>query len=98
MANVVVSPKVSAYMRDLIAEVIARNPGEPEFHQAVTEAFESLDLVMERRPEYRTAKILERIAEPERLIMFRVPWQDDRGELHVNLGFRLQRNSAIDRS
>jgi glutamate dehydrogenase (NADP+) len=79
----------------LIAEVKAKNPAEPEFHQAVQEVVESLSLVLERHPEYRKAKILERIIEPERVIMFRVPWQDDQGNVHVNRGFRVQMNSAI---
>ena len=78
-----------------MAEVKAKNPGEPEFHQAVQEVSESLALVLDQHPEYRKAKILERIIEPERVIMFRVPWQDDAGELHVNRGFRIQMNSAI---
>ena len=79
----------------LLAEVKAKNPAEPEFHQAVQEVVESLALVLEQHPEYRQAKIIERIIEPERVIMFRVPWQDDKGELHVNRGFRIQMNSAI---
>src|SRR5256886_11573199 len=79
----------------LMAEVKAKNPCEPEFHQAVQEVVESLALVLEQHPEYRKAKIIERIIEPERVIMFRVPWQDDNGELHVNRGFRIQMNSAI---
>ena len=79
----------------LMAEVKAKNPSEPEFHQAVQEVVESLALVLEQHPEYRKAKIIERIIEPERVIMFRVPWQDDNGELHVNRGFRIQMNSAI---
>src|SRR4051795_2910058 len=79
----------------LMAEVKAKNPGEPEFHQAVQEVVESLALVLDQHPEYRKAKIIERIIEPERVIMFRVPWQDDEGELHVNRGFRIQMNSAI---
>src|SRR6266436_1230965 len=83
------------YISNLMAEVRAKNPGEPEFHQAVQEVVESLSLVLDRHPEYRKAKILERIIEPERVIMFRVPWQDDRGEMHVNRGFRIQMNSAI---
>ncbi len=86
---------MSQYVKDLVAEVKAKNPNEPEFHQAVQEVAESLDLVLERHPEYRAAKILERIIEPERLIMFRVPWMDDRGEIHVNRGFRIEMNSAI---
>ena len=79
----------------LMAEVKAKNPGEPEFHQAVQEVVESLALVLDQHPEYCKAKIIERIIEPERVIMFRVPWQDDAGELHVNRGFRIQMNSAI---
>ena len=78
-----------------MSDVKAKNPSEPEFHQAVQEVAESLSLVLEQHPEYRKAKILERIIEPERVIMFRVPWQDDQGELHVNRGFRIQMNSAI---
>ena len=78
-----------------MAEVKAKNPAEPEFHQAVQEVVESLALVLDQHPEYRKAKILERIIEPERVIMFRVPWQDDAGELHVNRGYRIQMNSAI---
>jgi glutamate dehydrogenase (NADP+) len=72
-----------------------KNPAEAEFHQAVQEVLESLELVIEKHPEYRTAKILERIIEPERVIMFRVPWMDDQREIHVNRGFRVQMNSAI---
>src|SRR5215210_1658711 len=79
----------------LMANVKAKNPSEPEFHQAVEEVVESLSLVLDHHPEYRKAKIIERIIEPERVIMFRVPWQDDQGELHVNRGFRIQMNSAI---
>jgi glutamate dehydrogenase (NADP+) len=76
-------------------EVKAKNPAEPEFHQAVEEVVESIWPVLDKRPEYRTAKILERIVEPERVIMFRVPWVDDSGEIHVNRGFRIEMNSAI---
>jgi len=78
-----------------MAEVKAKNPMEPEFHQAVQEVVESLDLVLERRPEYRSARILERMVEPERVVMFRVPWQDDHGQVHINRGFRIEMNSAI---
>lgn len=78
-----------------MAGVKAKNPGESEFHQAVQEVAESLTLVLDREPRYRKAKVLERIIEPERVIMFRVAWQDDKGELHVNRGFRIQMNSAI---
>ena len=87
--------KVSTYVRDLLAEVKAKNAAEPEFHQAVLEVLESLDLVFERRPEYRRAKIMERLIEPERVLMFRVPWQDDLGRVQVNRGFRIEMNSAI---
>ena len=83
------------YVSSLMAEVKAKNPNEPEFHRAVQEVAESLALVMERYPEYRFAKILERIIEPERVIMFRVPWTDDQGGIHINRGFRIQMNSAI---
>ncbi len=76
-------------------EVKAKNPAEPEFHQAVEEVVESLEIVMDKHPEYRKAKILERIIEPERVIMFRVPWEDDQGDIHVNRGFRIEMNSAI---
>ena len=79
----------------LMSDVKAKNPSEPEFHQAVQEVVESLSLVLDQHPEYRKAKIIERIIEPERVIMFRIPWQDDQGELHVNRGFRIQMNSAI---
>ena len=78
-----------------MAEVKAKNPAEPEFHQAVQEVLDSLTIVLEQHPEYRHEKILERIIEPERVIMFRVPWRDDHGHLHVNRGFRIQMNSAI---
>ncbi len=86
---------MSDYVKDLMAEVKAKNPAEPEFHQAVQEVAESLSLVMERHPEYRSAKILERIIEPERVLMFRVPWVDEQGEVHINRGFRIEMNSAI---
>jgi len=76
-------------------EVIARNPEQKEFHQAVHEVVESVMPVLDRHPEFRKAKVLERIVEPERVIMFRVPWQDDRGEVQVNRGMRVEFNSAI---
>lgn len=76
-------------------QVIKRNPGEPEFHQAVKEVLESLEPVAERHPEYINAGIFERIVEPERQIIFRVPWVDDSGKVQVNRGFRVQFNSAI---
>src|SRR2546426_8662556 len=92
------APKMGSskdYVSGLMALVKAKNPGETEFHQAVAEVVESLALVLDRHPEYRSAKILERIVEPERVLMFRVPWIDDRGEIQVNRGFRIQMNSAI---
>ncbi len=86
---------MSSYVHELMSQVKAKNPAEPEFHQAVHEVAESLALVLERHPEYRAAKILERIIEPERVILFRVPWVDDQGEIQVNRGFRIEMNSAI---
>ncbi len=86
---------MSDYAKSLMAEVKAKNPAEPEFHQAVQEVVDSLSLVLDRHPEYRHAKIVERIVEPERVVMFRVPWQDDQGEIRINRGFRVQMNSAI---
>ena len=86
---------MSEYTQQVLAQVKAKNPAEPEFHQAVEEVLESLDIVLKRHPEYRSARILERIVEPERVVMFRVPWMDDQGEIHVNRGFRVQFNSAI---
>ncbi len=85
------NPKVEAFM----AKVIAKNPAEPEFHQAVREVVESLMPFIEENPKYKDAKILERICEPERVLMFRVPWLDDKGEIQINRGFRIQMNSAI---
>ncbi|MEZ4599518.1 MAG: NADP-specific glutamate dehydrogenase [Syntrophotaleaceae bacterium] len=76
-------------------EVLARNPGEVEFHQAVREVLESIGPVLSKYPEFREAKIIERICEPERQIIFRVPWQDDQGRVHINRGFRVEFNSAL---
>ena len=76
-------------------KVVVKNPGEKEFHQAVKEVLESLTPAVEKHPEFSKFKILERIVEPERQFMFRVPWMDDNGEVHVNRGFRVQFNSAI---
>ncbi|OQY30005.1 MAG: glutamate dehydrogenase [Candidatus Cloacimonetes bacterium 4572_55] len=86
---------MSDYVQNLMADVKAKNPVEPEFHQAVQEVADSLVLVLDRYPEYRHAKILERIIEPERVLMFRVPWMDDQGGVQVNRGFRIEMNSAI---
>ena len=85
----------SEYLNDLMERVKKRNPGEPEFHQAVEEVLVSLEPVLEKRPEYITSGVLERIVEPERIIKFRVPWVDDSGKVQVNRGFRVQFNSAI---
>jgi len=86
---------MSQYVKDLMEEVKAKNPSEPEFHQAVNEVAESLSIVLDKHPEYRAAKVLERIIEPERVITFRVPWVDEQGEIHINRGFRIEMNSAI---
>ena len=85
----------SQYLNDLMQTVIKRNPGEPEFHQAVREVLESLEPVIEQSPEYVTSGVLERLVEPERIIKFRVPWTTDNGRVMVNRGFRIQFNSAI---
>ena len=82
-------------VNDFMAKVIAKNPTEVEFHQAVHEVVESLIPFIEENPQYKEAKILERIVEPERVIMFRVPWLDDKGEVQINRGFRIEMNSAI---
>jgi glutamate dehydrogenase/leucine dehydrogenase len=84
-------PRVQRFM----AMIKAKNPGETEFHQAVQEVSESLIPFIEENPKYKHAKILERIAEPERTIIFRVPWLDDKGEIQINRGFRIEMNSAI---
>jgi len=86
---------MSDYTNKILADVKAKNPSEPEFHQAVEEVMGSLELVLQRHPEYRSMKILERMVEPERVIMFRVPWLDDQGDIHINRGFRIEMNSAI---
>jgi glutamate dehydrogenase (NADP+) len=85
------SAKIEAFM----AKVTEKNPGEAEFHQAVREVVESLAPFIEKNPLYQEAKILERMVEPERIIMFRVPWMDDQGQIQVNRGYRIEMNSAI---
>jgi glutamate dehydrogenase (NADP+) len=99
ITKAVAAPPRTGSTRDYTAAVLAlvkaKNPSEPEFHQAVAEVVDSLAPVLDRHPEYRAAKILERVVEPERVLMFRVPWIDDRGEVQVNRGFRIQMNSAI---
>ncbi|MCU0558246.1 MAG: glutamate dehydrogenase [Desulfobacterales bacterium] len=82
-------------MNEIVDRIINRDPGEKEFHQAVGEVLESVRPVLERNPEYRRQRVFERLAEPERVVMFRVPWQDDRGEIQINRGFRVQMSSAI---
>ncbi|MFA6548306.1 MAG: NADP-specific glutamate dehydrogenase [Candidatus Margulisiibacteriota bacterium] len=82
-------------VKQIVDEVIKRNPGEVEFHQAVQEVAESVAPVLEKHPEFKKARILERIVEPERQILFRVPWTDDKGDVRVNRGFRIEFNSAI---
>ncbi len=90
MANV-----LEQKVNDFMAKVIAKNPAEVEFHQAVHEVVESLIPYIEENPKYKEAKVLERMIEPERVILFRVPWIDDKGEIQVNKGFRIEMNSAI---
>ena len=86
---------MSTFVESFMSSVTARNPGEPEFHQAVREVAESVELVLDRHPKYREGKLLDRIVEPERVIMFRVPWVDDHGEIQVNRGYRIEMSSAI---
>ncbi len=86
---------MSEYIEKILKDVKAKNQNEPEFHQAVHEVLESLEVVLQRHPEYRSLKILERMVEPERVIMFRVPWMDDQGEIQINRGYRIEMNSAI---
>ncbi len=88
-------PNIRARIEQIINDVIRRNRGETEFHQAVREVVESLEPVLRKYPHYAEHKIIERICEPERQIIFRVPWQDDRGEVHINRGFRVGFNSAL---
>ena len=83
------------YIASVYDQVVRRNPSEVEFHQAVKEVLDSLEPVLNRYPEYIEANLVGRIVEPERQIMFRVPWQDDKGRVQVNRGFRVQFNSAI---
>jgi glutamate dehydrogenase (NADP+) len=89
------SAHVSSTVENIYDEVLRRNPAEKEFHQAVREVLESLSPVLERHPEYAEMKTIQRICEPERQIIFRVPWTDDRGEVHINRGFRVEFNSAL---
>ena len=85
-----------SYVDQVIEEVIAKNPAEPEFHQAVREVLESLRVVVEANEEqFKKDALLERLVNPERQFKFRVPWVDDNGQVHVNTGYRVQFNSAI---
>ncbi|MBQ7301991.1 MAG: NADP-specific glutamate dehydrogenase [Clostridia bacterium] len=84
-----------SYIDEVLAEVIRRNPNEPEYIQATNDVLNSLRPVIEAEPKYQSKALLERMCEPERVVMFRVPWVDDKGEVHVNRGFRVQYNSAI---
>src|SRR6056297_2383571 len=86
---------MDARLEQFMAQITAKNPGENEFHQAVQEVAESLIPFIEENPKYKHAKVLERIAEPERIIIFRIPWLDDKGEIQVNRGYRIEMNSAI---
>jgi len=86
---------MNASMQEIVAGVKEKNPCQPEFLQAVEEVAASVELVYERYPEYRNAKVFERMIEPERVILFRVPWMDDQGEIHINRGFRIEMSSAL---
>ncbi|MBE0646101.1 MAG: NADP-specific glutamate dehydrogenase [Bacteroidetes bacterium] len=86
---------MSTALTEFMNEVKAKNPAQPEFHQAVEEVVASLLPVVDKHPEFRKAKLLERIVEPERVIMFRIPWVDDNGDVQVNRGYRVEFNSAI---
>src|SRR2546427_10261700 len=83
------------YIEEVMTTVRSKNPAEPEFHQAVQEVFESLRLMLQKHPEYRAARILERLVEPERGILVRVPWFEDQGNIQVNSGFRIAMSSVI---
>jgi glutamate dehydrogenase (NADP+) len=86
---------LSDYVNKLMTTLVTKNPGEPEFHEAVREVAGSVDLAIERHPRYRTARVFERMLEPERVVIFRVPWVDDAGDVQINRGFRVEMNSAI---
>lgn len=86
---------IDEHLREIFDDIIRRNPGEPEFHQATREVLESLGPVVAKHPEYLQSKVIQRIAEPERQIIFRVPWTDDKGDVHINRGFRVEFNSAL---
>ena len=95
MSDIPSSVSHASKVEEFMAQVVAKNPNEPEFHQAVREVVESVLPVVEATPAYRKMRILDRLVEPERVVMFRVPWLDDRGEVQINRGFRIEMNSAI---
>ena len=86
---------VKEYVDNFMSEIVANNPNEKEFHQAVTEVVESVAEYVVQNPQLQKMKVLERIAAPERVIIFRVPWLSDKGEVMINRGYRVQMNSAI---
>src|SRR5204863_4312911 len=86
---------MSSIIQEVIAKVILKDPAQPEFHQAAEEVLLSLEPTVNKHPEFVKAKIYERIVEPDRTLMFRVPWMDDNGEVQVNRGMRVQFNNAI---
>ena len=83
------------YLQRVYTQVVTRDPDQREFHQAVLEVLESLEIIMDQHPEYEKRGIIETFVEPERMICFRVPWIDDKGGVHVNRGYRIQFSSAI---
>ncbi|MCC7076875.1 MAG: NADP-specific glutamate dehydrogenase [Acidimicrobiia bacterium] len=89
------APVIDEKLEAIHAEVVRLNPGEPEFHEATRDVLESLGLVIAKHPEFARNKIIQRVCEPERQIIFRVPWQDDQGEVHINRGYRVEFNSAL---
>ena len=88
-------PELHEKLHDIYDDVLGRNPGETEFHQAVREVLDSLGPVVAKHPEYADAAIIRRLCEPERQIIFRVPWVDDAGHVQINRGFRVEFNSAL---
>ncbi|HZB84035.1 MAG TPA: Glu/Leu/Phe/Val dehydrogenase dimerization domain-containing protein, partial [Rubrobacteraceae bacterium] len=95
MTDVNAKTDIDAQLENMCEEVIERNPGEPEFHQAVREVINSLGPALERHPEFVEKRTIERLCEPDRQIIFRVPWQDDEGQVHVNRGFRIEFSNAL---
>ena len=79
----------------IMVDLEKKHPGEPEYHQAVREVLESIEEMYNQNPQFEAAGIIERIIEPDRLVIFKVPWEDDQGKVHVNLGYRIQFNSAV---